>query len=46
MVMQDGEVREHGTTATVFEQPSSTYTRELLASVPDPSRRISSSLVR
>jgi peptide/nickel transport system ATP-binding protein len=35
LVLEDGEVREHGRTADVIERPSHGYTRELIAAVPE-----------
>jgi peptide/nickel transport system ATP-binding protein len=35
LVVQDGEIRESGTTADVIGRPAHAYTRELLASAPD-----------
>lgn len=37
-VMRNGAIVETGQTRDVFEQPNNTYTKALLAAVPDPSR--------
>jgi ABC-type glutathione transport system ATPase component len=35
VVLEGGRIREEGTAADVLARPASTYTRELLAAVPD-----------
>jgi oligopeptide/dipeptide ABC transporter ATP-binding protein len=35
LVLEDGEIREHGSTAEVIERPTHVYTRELIAAVPE-----------
>jgi len=35
LVLEDGEIREHGRTADVIERPTHGYTRELIAAVPE-----------
>jgi peptide/nickel transport system ATP-binding protein len=35
LVLEDGEIREHGRTADVIERPAHRYTRELIAAVPE-----------
>ncbi|VTR78066.1 ABC transporter ATP-binding protein [Cellulomonas hominis] len=40
VVMKDGEVVEHGTSAEIFAAPKHTYTQRLLASVPHLGRSV------
>ncbi|WP_372893872.1 ATP-binding cassette domain-containing protein, partial [Rhodosalinus sp.] len=40
MVMQDGDVVEHGPSEAVFERPRAPYTRKLLAAAFDPPGRV------
>jgi peptide/nickel transport system ATP-binding protein len=40
VVMKDGEVVEHGTSADIFAAPKHPYTQRLLASVPHLGRRV------
>jgi microcin C transport system ATP-binding protein len=40
MVMQDGDVVEHGPAEAVFERPREAYTRKLLAAAFDPPGRV------
>lgn len=39
MVMRNGKVVEHGATSDIFESPTDSYTRDLLAAVPRPRPR-------
>lgn len=39
-VIRRGDIVEHGTVKEIFTNPQQAYTRELIAAVPDPARRL------
>jgi peptide/nickel transport system ATP-binding protein len=45
IVMQDGVIREEGTTTQLFADPKDEYTRELIAAIPDHRRASESPLL-